>query len=160
MKKCLLFDWGDTIMKDFPKETGKMYTWKIVEAMPNAEIALQELSQHANCYLATNAKDSNKNDIIKALKRVNLHFYFMDIFCYKEIGHLKPSEDYFNAILEKLKVSNKDVIMIGDSLNSDIIGAQNVGIKGILFAPDEKYSNYTGNRINDLRLLKEHFCNK
>jgi len=86
MKKIFLFDWGDTIMQDFPHEIGKMHTWLKVEAMPNADKMLNELSKKADCYLATNARDSSKLDIFKALERVNLHKYFKDIFCYIEIG--------------------------------------------------------------------------
>ena len=106
-KKVILFDWGNTIMKDLPSETGVMHNWSKVEAMPNAEEMLKELSQHTDCYLATNAKDSQKEDILKALQRVNLHTYFKDIFCYKEIGFLKPSKEYFDTIFKKLNVDKK-----------------------------------------------------
>lgn len=156
MKKKLLFDWGDTIMRDFPNETGKMCEWQKVEAMPNAEKALKELSQLTNCYIATNAIDSNKEDIIKALKRVNLHCYFKGIFCYKEIGHLKPSKEYFETIKKKINVNSEDLIIVGDNLDSDIKGAQNSGIDGILYASKEKYPDFTGNRVNDLLMVKKH----
>jgi putative hydrolase of the HAD superfamily len=33
MKKIYLFDWGDTIMKNFPDETGKMNTWQKIQPM-------------------------------------------------------------------------------------------------------------------------------
>ena len=157
MKKIFLFDWGNTIMKDFPNETGKMHTWHKVEAMPNAEKMLRELSQLTDCYLATNAKDSDKEDIIKALKRVNLHKYFKDVFCYREIGFSKPSKDYFDAIIEKLKVQKENIVMVGDNLESDIIGAQRSGIDTILFASENKYPDYNGLRVSDLVMIVENF---
>lgn len=156
MKKILLFDWGNTIMKDFPDEKGKMYKWKKVETMPNAEKALKELSKIANCYLATNAKDSEKKDIRKALRRVCIDEYFKDVFCFQEIGYMKPSIEYFNSIMDKLNVSNANLVMIGDNLESDIYGAKNAGIDAILYDPDRKHRDFTGNRIDDLLLLKEY----
>ena len=44
----------------------------------------------------------------------------------------KPSKEYFLQALEKIKLKSKDVFVIGDDLESDIQGAINTGIKGIL----------------------------
>jgi len=153
MKKVFLFDWGDTILKDFPNETGKMHTWQKVEAMPNAEKMLKELSQLADCYLATNAKDSYKEDIIKALQRVNLHKYFKDIFCYKEIGFLKPSKEYFDSIVEKLNVEKSEIVMVGDNLETDIKGAESNDIESILYDIKDEHKDYRGVRITDLLMI-------
>ncbi|MCK5148887.1 HAD-IA family hydrolase [bacterium] len=150
MEKIYLFDWGDTIMKDFPDETGAMHCWQKVEAMPNAGKMLRELSRQADCYLATNAKDSSKEDIIKALQRVDLHNYFKDIFCFHEIGYAKPSTQYFDSIVKRLNISRKDMVMIGDNPDTDIKGAEEYGIDSILYDYDDKYRDYQGARIVDL----------
>lgn len=156
MKNVLLFDWGNTLMRDFPNETGKMYLWEKVEAMPNAVNALRELSLSADCYVATNAKDSNKDEIIMALKRVGLDKYIKDVFCYQEIGYAKPSKEYFDAIIKKINIPTKNITMVGDNLKSDIDGAQNSGIKAILYASKEKYPDFSGKRIDDLLMLKKY----
>ncbi|MFX1418665.1 MAG: HAD-IIA family hydrolase [Promethearchaeota archaeon] len=44
----------------------------------------------------------------------------------------KPSKEYFLQALEKLKLTPDDVFAIGDDLESDIQGAINADIKGIL----------------------------
>ena len=150
MKKIYLFDWGDTIMKNFPSEKGKMNTWQKVESMPNAEKMLRELTQRADCYLATNAKDSDKGDILEALERVNLHKYFKDIFCYKEIGFSKPSKEYFDTIVARLNVGINEIIFVGDNLKTDIKGAENNGIESILYDFKDEYKDYHGARITDL----------
>jgi len=152
-KKVYLFDWGDTIMRDFPDEQGAMCNWNKVEMMPNADKMLEILSRKADCYLATNAKDSSKKDIKKALQRVDLYKYFKDIFCFKELGVLKPSEEYFDLILEKLQKKKENVILIGDNLESDIIGVQNIGIDTILYDPEDKYQNYEGKKIANLMMI-------
>ncbi len=48
-----LFDWGDTLMVDFPGVPGKMCDWEIVEAVTGAKEALAALSKHAQIYIAT-----------------------------------------------------------------------------------------------------------
>ncbi len=44
----------------------------------------------------------------------------------------KPSKEYFLQALEKLELETSEVVVIGDDLESDIQGAINAGIKGIL----------------------------
>jgi HAD superfamily hydrolase (TIGR01450 family) len=44
----------------------------------------------------------------------------------------KPSKEYFLQALDKINLSADEVIVIGDDIESDIQGAINAGIKGIL----------------------------
>ncbi len=44
----------------------------------------------------------------------------------------KPSKEYFLQALEKINLSANEVFVIGDDIESDIQGAINAGIKGIL----------------------------
>ncbi len=44
----------------------------------------------------------------------------------------KPNSDYFKLALEKIGVNANEAIIIGDDIESDIQGAENTGIKGIL----------------------------
>ncbi|EHK8978101.1 HAD family hydrolase, partial [Vibrio vulnificus] len=41
MSAVYLFDWGDTLMVDFPEQNGKMCEWAIVEAVNGAHEALK-----------------------------------------------------------------------------------------------------------------------
>ena len=50
----------------------------------------------------------------------------------EEAGIEKPNPHIFEMALEKLKLNPSDVIMIGDSLEKDIKGAENFGIKAYL----------------------------
>ncbi|MHA2431339.1 MAG: HAD-IIA family hydrolase [Promethearchaeota archaeon] len=49
---------------------------------------------------------------------------------YKIFG--KPSIEFFNQALNKLSLTTSDCIVVGDDLESDIQGANNIGIKSIL----------------------------
>ena len=44
----------------------------------------------------------------------------------------KPSKEFFDLALADMGVFNENVIMVGDDIDSDIIGAMNVGIKTVL----------------------------
>jgi phospholysine phosphohistidine inorganic pyrophosphate phosphatase len=44
----------------------------------------------------------------------------------------KPSEVFFNAAVKALGVPASEIVMIGDSIETDVAGAQQSGLKGIL----------------------------
>ena len=46
----------------------------------------------------------------------------------EEVGHIKPSKEFFDAMLQNLGCEAKDCLMIGDSLTNDIIGAKEAGM--------------------------------
>lgn len=49
-----------------------------------------------------------------------------------DVGFLKPHPRIFQAALEALEVEASETVFVGDSLEADIIGAQAVGIRGVL----------------------------
>ena len=65
----------------------------------------------------------------RKLKQSGLIDIFDDIFISDEIGFEKPSVEFFDAVQEKIGMFKKDEVMIiGDSLTSDIKGGNNAGI--------------------------------
>ena len=149
MIKAVLFDWGNTLMIDFHDQSGPMHQWNKIEAVKNAAACLSMLSMKFPCYVATNAKDSTKEDIYKALTLVNIGKYITDIFCYTEIGHEKPTSGFFNFIFKNLSLTPHEIILIGDDLEKDFNGATRNGVCGILFDPEDKNAG-TEPRIKDL----------
>jgi HAD superfamily hydrolase (TIGR01549 family) len=49
-----------------------------------------------------------------------------------EIGHLKTDPQMFDYVLRKLGVRKNEVVMVGDSMESDILAAESMGIKAVL----------------------------
>lgn len=74
------------------------------------------------------------------------------------MGVNKPNPQIFNVLLNKLNLQPSQVIMIGDSLEKDIKGAENANIKTIWYNPNKKVNhtqiipNY---QITNLLELKE-----
>ena len=67
-----------------------------------------------------------------------LYKYFDKIFVSDKIGFEKPDKKFFQKIMDLTKFSNDDLIMIGDSIKSDIIGAKNSKIKSIYLNKEDK----------------------
>jgi len=139
--QAILFDWGDTVMRNFPSSTGPMHTWPTVEALPGIQSALAHLHRSFIVALATNAEDSDEIDIRKALKRCGLADYFDRVFCYREVGHRKPDPRFYRAVLSTLKLSASRVFMVGDSLEDDVLAANSQGIAAVWFNPVSEISN-------------------
>jgi len=131
----VLLDWGDTVMVNFPQYPGPMNDWPEVAACPGIEDALAALAQNYNLALATNAQDSEAADIRKALARVGLGNTFDEIFCFQELGHLKPSPGFFQQVIQKLVCRAADIIMVGDDFTGDIIGATSSGMRAVWYNP-------------------------
>ncbi|MBN2414982.1 HAD family hydrolase [bacterium] len=133
--RCLLFDWGNTLMVDFPAESGPMYRWKRVEAVPGAVSALERLRGRYDCHVATNARDSTAGEIRGALARVDLDRFFSGIFCFRELGCAKPSRQFFLAVASRLGCLPREMVMIGDSLENDVLAAAACGLGAVWYNP-------------------------
>jgi putative hydrolase of the HAD superfamily len=59
--------------------------------------------------------------------------YFDGIFSSANIGYCKPHPQIFELALEKANVTAARSLMIGDSLEADILGAKEVGFEVIHF---------------------------
>jgi putative hydrolase of the HAD superfamily len=140
MAKILLFDWGNTIMVDF-KLPGPMFTWERVAWVKGAEDALKALAGYT-CCIATNAGESDSEDVKKGLARVGADTYFTFIFSSWDIGFEKPDPRFFRFIIEKLRTDPANCIMIGDNYEKDIIAAKTAGMKTILFNPSDRREHF------------------
>ncbi len=94
--------------------------------LPEAEAALEVLSQKYRLYLA-----SNGNAAVQAgrIQSANIRRFFEKVFISQDMGADKPSLAYFDACFERIEGFDKGRAMIvGDSLTSDILGGNNAGI--------------------------------
>ncbi len=140
MIKSLIFDWGDTIMRDFPKHDGPAYLWENIAWIPNTENSLNILVKKYSCYIASNAGISNTNMMVKALDRMNASKYFKGYYTSIDLGFEKPDVRFFQAIINKINVQPDECVMIGNVYKKDIVGAKAAGMKTVFF--NEK--NLTG----------------
>lgn len=133
--KHYLFDWGDTLMVDQAENQVPMSEWQEVCEVPGAKKLLAILNKNSHCYLATNSMSTNEQQIRKALSRVGLNQYIEKIYCYRTLGLKKPQQEFYDHILNDLGASRSELIMIGDGLEKDVIGALDNGIQAIWYNP-------------------------
>lgn len=148
--KAYIFDWGDTLMVDYKDETGPMYKWSKMSLCKNALETLKELSKCAKCFLATNAKDSTKDEIKIALDKIGILKYIDDIFCFQELKEMKPSKNYFEKMINILGLKPKQIMVIGDDIKNDYKWALDNGAKAKLYDPTNSVSDIKIDKINDL----------
>ena len=65
--------------------------------------------------------------------------YFESITLSEETGRLKPHPAVFRHALQKAGAFPHQSVMIGDSLQSDVVGALNLGLRAVLFDPRGRY---------------------
>ena len=124
----VLFDWGDTVMRDDPASSVPMVEWPTIEVVAGIADVLARL--HASgrrIVLATSASISDESQIRGALRRGGLADYFSRIYCFKNT-HLSKGEAFYRHILSDLDIPASEALMVGDGFEKDILAANAVGI--------------------------------
>ncbi|RKF18644.1 HAD family hydrolase [Alginatibacterium sediminis] len=132
-EKTYLFDWGDTLMRDFSDQAGKMCDWQKLEAMPNAQKALASLSQASQIYVATGAQQSTPKEIERAFERVGLAKYISGYYCPANLALQKGDAGFLPAILSKINQPAENCCMVGDNWERDIVPALEIGMQTIWY---------------------------
>ena len=68
-------------------------------------------------------------------------------------GYMKPHPSIFRAALELMQVAPAEAAMVGDSLRHDVLGARQIGMRGILLARGELPSDVEA--VDVVRSLSE-----
>jgi putative hydrolase of the HAD superfamily len=87
---------------------------------------------------------------------VNIDAYFHKIYCFKNAGCKKPSQEFYAHILRDLGANPSDVLMIGDSFENDVLGATRVGIRAV-WLNRESEKNASGDLYSTIHSLRELF---
>lgn len=122
-----------------PQEVSLRYMDYLSEAgflLEGAVEILEGLKEKVRLVLMTNGLSLVQNG---RLKQSDLAKYFEEIIISEEIGYAKPNPEIFKIAFEKIKYNNKKkVLMVGDSLKSDVQGGINFGIDTCWFNPMKK----------------------
>jgi len=130
-KPAILFDWGNTLMRVFEDETGPMASWSRIELLPGVRQTLEVLSGKYTLVLATKAADSDEAAIREALLLGGISPFIDRIFCRKNTGTAKPAPEFYLKVLEELGLPASHCLMVGDTLEDDVLAPRRLGIHGI-----------------------------
>lgn len=119
--------------------------------LPHTQDTLKELKENNHVlHIITNG--FKEVQFIK-LRNSKIIHYFDDILCSDEVGVNKPDPLVFKSAMKRTRAKADESIMIGDDFEADVLGAEKVGIKGVLFDPNEHFK--ANNEVHKIQSLKE-----
>ena len=104
--------------------------WKLEEDAISTLQALKADGYHLG--LISNA--SYARDVYGQLEKNALEPYFEQVLVSAEVGYRKPHKFIFQQALDFFAIPPQEAVMIGDTLNADIIGSRRMGMKNIWIA--------------------------
>ncbi len=113
-----------------------------------------QLKHNKKQYAVTNGTVIAQN---KKLHKTGLGELFDGVFISDEVGYQKPDIRFFQYAFNRIpNFKLEEAIIIGDSLSSDMKGANNAGIDCCWFNPKAKVNDNTSIKINyEIKKLKE-----
>jgi putative hydrolase of the HAD superfamily len=135
MIRVVAFDWGNTVMYDLDEfqHLGAMVNWPLVKVVPGIEDALKVLQPDYRLVIATNAVMSTAEQVRAALARANLDVYFANIWTALELGVAKPEPAYYDIVLRECGCAPEELVMVGDTFSTDVLGAKLAGMRAIWY---------------------------
>ncbi len=104
-------------------------------------------------YILCVASNGPYKQQVNRLKICGMLPYFSHLFISEEIGSAKPSEKFFDICINRLnaeteqKIQPCEMMIIGDSLSSDMSGGMQFGMQTCFYNPTEKPIPY-GMKLN------------
>lgn len=69
--------------------------------------------------------------LLRTLKDLRLDDFFEKIYISTLIGYAKPNSGAFQHVVDDLKISPQEILHVGDTLEEDILGAQQANIRAV-----------------------------
>ncbi len=127
------------IDKKIAKNFNDEYTKALGNTIEYVENSFELVSSLKGKYKQYIVSNGAKNVQTVRMKKSNFDKLVDGTFISDIVGAEKPSIEFFNHVFDKIKVTDKsEVIIIGDSLSSDIKGGNNAGIKTCWYNPKKK----------------------
>ena len=136
----LAVDLGEAYINISPYQT---------ELFPNTKEVLQNLKSAGHeLHIITNGFKEIQHS---KLEKSGILDFFQVVLCSEEVGVNKPNPKVFHHALNAANAKTNNSVMIGDDHKVDVMGAEAIGIQGVLFDPKQKYKDGTHNwHINNL----------
>ena len=120
---------------------------------PHALEVVRTLAQTHKLYIVTNAVASVQRS---RLAGSEIAPYITAAFISEEAGAAKPSRAYFDYVLSRIDgITAENCLVIGDSLSSDIKGANNAGLPCCWYNPNNKPRGEDLRIDHEIRDLRE-----
>ncbi len=105
-----------------------------IELFPDVISTLEELRRRGLCLaLITNGLQMTH---IEKIAHLGLESLFDHVLIADAIGHFKPDARIFQHALDLCRCEASEALMVGDSVENDVVGAQEAGMRAVWFNPD------------------------
>ena len=116
----------DKILQEFDN----LYYQKYI---PNINYKLiNEFDSFQKLILISNTGLTTKNCIIKILKKYDIYNKFEKLYFSQDYDVCKPNIEFFKKPINGLNIPQKEIVMIGDSIEMDYIPCKKIGIDCII----------------------------
>lgn len=120
--------------EEFYKAIESVDPTRHVDPDPRLVSALRELKKTFKLAVLTNL---SRRSLLGVFKALGLSEELFDvILTADELEHLKPHPSAFTRVIEELKVSPGEAVMVGDIVASDLAPAKSLGMKTVLVSEE------------------------
>ncbi|PIN76500.1 hypothetical protein COV17_02255 [Candidatus Woesearchaeota archaeon CG10_big_fil_rev_8_21_14_0_10_36_11] len=124
-------------------------SWMLAQPYEETKETLAKLKEKFTLVLVSN---TDSVSITNVLEKFGLQDFFSTIFLSCDIGMIKTDKNFLKHVLTTLNVSVEDSVMIGDSIQSDMVPAQQMGMKTVLI--DRRKTREYPYKIHNLNQLE------
>jgi HAD superfamily hydrolase (TIGR01549 family) len=109
--------------------------WLLAKPYPEAEKVLSELKKKYKLIMISNTDNFSVEPV---LQKFDFSKYFDKILLSYEQGSLKTDGKMLEHALSEMGIPKEDVVVVGDSMESDIMPAERAGMKAVLVDRKER----------------------
>lgn len=135
---ALNFDFNETLVVDIV-EGYIRYLTTFKHMFPHVSEVILRLSSTYDLYIVTNGFKEVQH---KKIAETPIENCFKGLINADEVGYKKPHPAIFEHALELAGKRPEQVLMVGDDLEADVLGALNCGLHAMHFDPLKEYSHH------------------
>ena len=155
IEQCLAeFDQAALLADEYVRQLAEQAIY-----FPGTEEVLGRLCQVYDIYIITNGLKTVQRS---RLEKSGLYAYIKGCFISDEMGVQKPMKAYFDEVLAQVREKDlSKILVVGDSLTSDMQGGRNAGLDTYLYDPKGKVTlphplcDYRIERLEELEVRSE-----
>lgn len=140
-KSLVVFlDCGDTLVDESKQEWSEERIVQRAKAIPGAGQMLETL--YRSGYSMALVADGKAQSFRNILDDLGFARYFKAFIISEEVGCTKPDQRMFLAAMEQIGLGEEDIpriVMVGNNLERDIVGANRMGITSVLLSYSPRY---------------------
>lgn len=124
---------GEVIPMSPEEEADFLMRCNEMEPMPAIPEALDEFKKLGIPMYVLSNSGFTAEALSIALERLGIRKYFIGIWSSADFGRIKPCRDFFEMAIEKVLAENpnesrEDIVFIGDTYSTDVVGAAGAGL--------------------------------